>query len=115
MLVWLGQAVNSSVAPIRTKKTAAFFKTTMASPLMFVLISGEGVIIPNPRIRGLFSKPTNRLSGQVNPHALNMRVQVERVPAHLAAVARLFVTAEGRRCIEHVESVNPNNSGFDLF
>jgi hypothetical protein len=31
-LVWLGQAVNSSVAAIRTKKTAAFFKTIMASP-----------------------------------------------------------------------------------
>src|SRR5689334_19464708 len=46
MLVWLGQAVNSSVAPIRTKKTAAFFNTIMASPLMFELIEGEAMIIP---------------------------------------------------------------------
>src|SRR5215217_6470984 len=128
MLVWLGQAVNSSVAPIRTKKTAAFFNTIMASPLMFVVISGEAMMIAKPSTDytdgntnlcnlwiDLFSKPANRASGKVHPNALHLRVQIKRVPAHLAAVARLFITTEGRRCIEHVVSIDPNNTRLDLF
>jgi hypothetical protein len=31
---------------MRTKKTAAFFNTIMASPLMFVVISGETMMMP---------------------------------------------------------------------
>src|SRR5678815_3420891 len=63
----------------------------------------------------LLPEPANRAARQVNPNALHLRVKIERVPAHLAAVARLFVTTEGRRCIEHVVSIDPNNTRLDLF
>src|SRR5690349_9013316 len=138
MLVWLGQAVNSKVAPIRTTKTAAFFNTIMASPLMFSLISGEAMMMPQRSTKaqtkarlskvlacascvfvcafcGLLAETPNRSARQINPNALHLRVQVKRVPAHLAAVARLFITTEGRRCIEHVVSIDPNNTRLDLF
>src|SRR5256885_5715748 len=35
--------------------------------------------------------------------------------SHLAPVARLFVTTKRRRCIEHVEGIDPNNTRLDLF
>src|SRR5687768_18602820 len=63
----------------------------------------------------LLPKPANRTAGEIYPGALDLRVKVERVPAHLAAVARLFITTKGRRCIEHVVSIDPNNTRLDLF
>ena len=35
----------------------------------------------------LLPEPANRTPGEIDPDALDLRVQVERVPAHLAAVA----------------------------
>ena len=35
--------------------------------------------------------------------------------AHFAAIAGLFVTTKWRRGIEHVEGVNPDYAGLDLF
>src|SRR5678809_1505325 len=63
----------------------------------------------------LLSEPADRTPRQIHPNALHLRVKIERVAAHLAAVARLFITTEGRRCIEHVESIDPNNARLDLF
>src|SRR6185436_16778693 len=34
--------------------------------------------------------------------------------SHLSPVPRLLITTEGRRCIEHIERIDPNNSRFDL-
>ena len=34
----------------------------------------------------LFSKPTDWLTRQINPHALHLRVEFQRVLAHLASV-----------------------------
>src|SRR5690349_3220628 len=47
MLVWLGQAVNSSALLIKTKRTAAFFNATIGISFN-VVISGEGKIITLP-------------------------------------------------------------------
>src|SRR2546427_11679708 len=58
------------------------------------------------------SKPTDRLTRKINPHALHLGVELERVLAHLAAVARLLVTTERRSGIEHVVGIDPNDSGF---
>jgi len=38
-------------------------------------------------IRGLLPEPTNGPSGEIDPNALDLRVKVERVLAHLAPVA----------------------------
>ncbi len=45
---------------------------------------------------------------EVDPHALDFRVVVERIRAHLAPDARLLVTAKRRRRIEHVVAVDPH-------
>ena len=44
-----------------------------------------------------------------------LRVHLERVLAHLSAVTRLLVTAEGRSGIEHVVGIDPDHAGLDLF
>src|ERR1044072_1200855 len=62
----------------------------------------------------LFSEPANRAPGKVDPNALHLRVKIERVAAHLAAIARLFITTEGTRCMKHVESIDPNHTRLDL-
>src|ERR1041384_5630959 len=63
----------------------------------------------------LLPKLANRAAAEIDPDALHLRVKVQRVPAHLAAVARLFISTKGRRCIEHVESIDPNNTRLNLF
>src|SRR6185369_4514547 len=92
------------------------------------VISGEAMMIPKPstdytdrntNLRNLWmdllAKPADWTPGKVHPNALHLRVKIERVAAHLAAIARLFITTKGRRCIEHVESIYPNNPRLDLF
>src|ERR1043165_437722 len=66
-------------------------------------------------IRGLLPEPTNGPSGEIDPNALDLRVKAERVLGHRAPVAWLLVTTKGRRCIEHVEGIDPNHARFDLF
>src|SRR5262249_25213343 len=61
----------------------------------------------------LLSKPTNRLAGEIDPDTLYLRVQFERVLAHLASVARLLVAPERRCGIEHVVSIDPDDARFD--
>src|SRR5215210_4547116 len=62
----------------------------------------------------LLVKPADGLAGKIDPHALDLRVEVEGVAAHLAAVAGLLVAAEGRGGVEHVVGVNPDHAGLDL-
>src|SRR5207245_7265136 len=44
----------------------------------------------------------------LQPHALHLRVEVDRVAAELAPVAALLVAAEGRARIEHIVEVDPH-------
>src|SRR5215471_6717251 len=48
-----------------------------------------------------------------HPHALHVRVQIERVAPELTAVPALLVTAEGRHDVEHVVAVHPHGAGAD--
>src|SRR5689334_13457257 len=63
----------------------------------------------------LFTEPADGSTREIDPNALDLRVKLERVPAHLAPVTRLLVTTKGRRCIEHVEGIDPDHARFDLF
>src|SRR5215213_2053744 len=62
----------------------------------------------------LLPVPANRLAREVNPDALDLRVHLQRVLAHLAAVAGLFEAAEGRGGVEHIEGVDPDGPGVNL-
>src|SRR5262245_9333488 len=53
------------------------------------------------------------LRADVHPHALDLRVELERGFAHLAAEAALFVTAERGGRVEHVVAVDPHGAGFE--
>src|SRR5205814_394430 len=49
----------------------------------------------------------------LQPHALHLRVEVDRVAAELAPVAALLVAAEGRARIEHIVAVDPHRARAD--
>src|ERR1043165_9873147 len=127
MLVWLGQAVNSSALLIKTRRTAAFFNATIASPLMLSSRERSNDSKSNPQITlimntnlcnlwmGLLSEPANGPTREIDPNALHLRVKFERVLAHLAAAALMLVTTKGRRCVEHIEGIDPDHARFDLF
>src|SRR5262245_6155692 len=53
-------------------------------------------------------------SAQINPNALDLRVQIESRGAQLAAVTGLLVAAERRCCIERMIRVHPDCAGFQL-
>src|SRR6266545_6012338 len=53
-------------------------------------------------------KPRKSSSGEVHPHALDLRVLLERVVAALAAEAGLFVAAEGEAGVVEIVSVHPD-------
>src|SRR2546423_717962 len=65
-------------------------------------------------IRCLLPDPADGLARQVNPDALDLRVHLKGVLAHLATVARLFVAAEGRGRVHHVEGVDPDDARLYL-
>src|SRR5215216_5793094 len=77
------------------------------------------LLLPLPAVPAcclaLLPEPANRAAREIDPDALHLRVQIQRVPAHLAPVARLLITTKGRRCIEHVEGIDPDNTRLDLF
>src|SRR5437016_10600590 len=52
--------------------------------------------------------PVGRAPSYLEPDALHLRVEVERVAAELASVAALLVAAEGRARVEHVVAVDPH-------
>src|ERR671917_485253 len=62
----------------------------------------------------LLVEPADGLAGEIDPDALDLRVEVEGVAAHLAAVAGLLEAAEGRGGVEHIEGVDPDDAGLDL-
>src|ERR1043165_894396 len=64
--------------------------------------------------RTLLAEPADGLAREVNPDALDLRVHLKGVLAHLAPVARLLVAAEGRGRVHHVEGVDPDDAGLDL-
>src|SRR6476646_7987026 len=49
---------------------------------------------------------------KIDPYRLDLRVVVERVHAHLAADATLFVAAKGRGRVVDVVSVDPDRAGL---
>src|SRR5438552_11637269 len=57
--------------------------------------------------------PVGRAASYLEPDALYLRVEVERVAAQLAPVAALLVAAEGRTRVEDVVAVDPHRSGAD--
>src|SRR6266571_1521397 len=65
-------------------------------------------------VNNLFPKPPDRFARQIDPHALHLRIEFQRVLAHLAAITRLLVTAKWRRGIEHIEGIDPDNARLDL-
>src|SRR6266540_5918326 len=68
---------------------------------------------PSPRVpESRLPNPESRLR-QVHPHALDLRVFLERVMAPLAAEARLFVAAEGKAGIVEVVGVDPDRAGLE--
>src|SRR5690606_30706808 len=52
-------------------------------------------------------------SAEIDPHALDLRVQVERVLPELAPVAGLLVAAERGRGVEGVIGVDPDGARLD--
>src|SRR6266404_3272102 len=63
----------------------------------------------------LLPKPTNRLARKIDPDALDLRIEFERVLAHLTAIARLLVSAKWRGGIEHVVGIDPDDAGLHSF
>src|SRR2546423_5885403 len=61
-----------------------------------------------------FPKPADWPTGKINPDALDLRVHLKRVLAHLAPVARLLVAAEGRGRVHHVVGVDPDDARLHL-
>src|SRR5436305_4168450 len=62
----------------------------------------------------LFAEPADGPAREVNPDALDLRVHLQRVLAHLAAVAGLLVAAEGRGRVHHVVGVYPDDARLYL-
>src|SRR5882672_6884631 len=61
----------------------------------------------------LLPKPTNRPPREIDPDAFDLRIEFQRVLAHLASVARLLVTTKRRSRIRHVVGIDPDSAGFD--
>src|SRR5262245_11794801 len=70
---------------------------------------------PSHRRHTLAPRPETKSRGRLDPqpHALHLRVQVERVATELTAVAALLVAAERRGGVEHVVAVDPHGTGPD--
>src|SRR5258705_5552744 len=52
--------------------------------------------------------PSYAIRSHLDPDALHLRVQIERVARELAPVAALLVAAERRDDVEHVVAVDPH-------
>src|SRR5216683_4740879 len=59
----------------------------------------------------LSSRPIYKLL-QLHPDRFDLRVEIDCVPAELAAEAGLLVAAEGRNWVELVEAVDPDRAGL---
>src|SRR5690606_11453628 len=72
------------------------------------------VMRPRTSARGRRPAVPRAASAQVDPYALDLRVQLERVEPELAALARLLVAAERGRRIERMVGVDPDGPGLQL-